>query len=121
VSDSTYRLAGNAVWISFAFLHFHWDSLKLNNSIKMAGKRQATSNLNHDNWDQEEEPEERGTFRTASEQELKTRVIKKARRKIAGGSSAAGEDGAEVTPAESKSVFSGFTGGFLVDSGSIVF
>nr|XP_016943099.1 nuclear pore complex protein Nup50 [Drosophila suzukii] len=76
----------------------------------MAGKRQATSNLNHDNWDQEEEPEERGTFRTASEQELKTRVIKKARRKIAGGSSAAGEDGAEVTPAESKSVFSGFTG-----------
>ncbi|XP_016957279.1 nuclear pore complex protein Nup50 [Drosophila biarmipes] len=76
----------------------------------MAGKRQATSNLNHDNWDQEEEPEERGTFRTASEQELKTRVIKKARRKIAGGSSAAGEDGAEVTPAEPKSVFSGFAG-----------
>ncbi|XP_016993713.2 nuclear pore complex protein Nup50 [Drosophila takahashii] len=76
----------------------------------MAGKRQATSNLNHDNWDQEEEPEERGTFRTASEQELKTRVIKKARRKIAGGSSAAGEDGPEETPSEPKSVFSGFSG-----------
>ncbi|KAH8365088.1 hypothetical protein KR084_001094 [Drosophila pseudotakahashii] len=76
----------------------------------MAGKRQATSNLNHDNWDQEEEPEERGTFRTASEQELKTRVIKKARRKIAGGSSAPGEDGPEETPSEPKSVFSGFSG-----------
>ncbi|XP_017126356.1 nuclear pore complex protein Nup50 [Drosophila elegans] len=76
----------------------------------MAGKRQATSNLNHDNWDQEEEPEERGTFRTASEQELKTRVIKKARRKIAGGSAAAGEDAAGEAPSEPKSVFSGFSG-----------
>ncbi|XP_043663168.1 nuclear pore complex protein Nup50 [Drosophila teissieri] len=76
----------------------------------MAGKRQATSNLNHDNWDQEEEPEERGTFRTATEDELKTRVIKKARRKIAGGSSAAEEDGAEEKTAEPKSVFSGFSG-----------
>eukprot|EP00099_Drosophila_melanogaster_P019119 NP_610355.1 nucleoporin 50kD [Drosophila melanogaster] len=76
----------------------------------MAGKRQATSNLNHENWDLEEEPEERGTFRTATEEELKTRVIKKARRKIAGGSSAAEEDGAEEKTAEPKSVFSGFSG-----------
>ncbi|EDV59571.1 nuclear pore complex protein Nup50 [Drosophila erecta] len=76
----------------------------------MAGKRQATSNLNHDNWDQEEEPEERGTFRTATEAELKTRVIKKARRMIAGGSSAAEVDGAEEKTAEPKSVFSGFSG-----------
>ncbi|EDW46879.1 nuclear pore complex protein Nup50 [Drosophila sechellia] len=76
----------------------------------MAGKRQATSNLNHENWDVEEEPEERGTFRTATEEELKTRVIKKARRKIAGGSSAAEEDGAEEKTAQPKSVFSGFSG-----------
>ncbi|XP_016970176.1 nuclear pore complex protein Nup50 [Drosophila rhopaloa] len=76
----------------------------------MAGKRQATSNLNHDNWDQEEEPEERGTFRTATEEELKTRVIKKARRKIVGGSAGPGEDAADEPPAEPKSVFSGFSG-----------
>lgn len=72
----------------------------------MAGKRQATSNLNHENWDQEEEPEERGTFRKATEDELKNRVIKKARRKVATGNSGvdATDDGAP------KSVFSGFAG-----------
>ncbi|KAH8319789.1 hypothetical protein KR074_005743 [Drosophila pseudoananassae] len=79
----------------------------------MAGKRQATSNLNHDNWDHEEEPEERGTFRTATEDELKTRVIKKARRKVAGASvsasSTAAETGEEDSP-KPKSVFSGFSG-----------
>lgn len=75
----------------------------------MAGKRQATSNLNHDNWDQEEEPEERGTFRTATEDELKTRVIKKGRRKVTGGPSAATEGG-EDAPAATKSAFSGFSG-----------
>ncbi|XP_017061328.1 nuclear pore complex protein Nup50 [Drosophila ficusphila] len=79
----------------------------------MAGKRLATSNLNHENWDQEEEPEERGTFRTATEEELKTRVIKKARRKVAGGTSAsiaASEDGPNEPATEPKSVFSGFSG-----------
>ncbi|XP_062134654.1 nuclear pore complex protein Nup50 [Drosophila sulfurigaster albostrigata] len=75
----------------------------------MAGKRQATTNLNHDNWDQEDEPEERGTFRTAPPEELKTRVIKKAtRRKVdAGGLDG---DGDEATPKASNSVFSGFSG-----------
>ncbi len=47
----------------------------------MAGKRAATSDLNHDNWDREEEPEEAGTFAQATEQELKGRIIKKARRR----------------------------------------
>ncbi|KAH8261160.1 hypothetical protein KR044_004104 [Drosophila immigrans] len=75
----------------------------------MSGKRQATSNLNHDNWDQEEEPEERGTFRTAPPEELKARVIKKAtRRKVdAGGLDA---DADEAAPKVSNSVFSGFSG-----------
>ena len=50
----------------------------------MAAKRGATSKLNHDNWDQEDEPEEQGTFQQASEDALKGRVIKKARRKLAG-------------------------------------
>lgn len=70
----------------------------------MAGKRQATSDLNHDNWDREEEPEERGIFRTATEDELKNRVIKKAKRKIATDSDA-GDSGSAT-----KSIFSGFTG-----------
>lgn len=71
----------------------------------MAGKRQATSNLNHENWDQEEEPEERGTFRTAPPEELKARVIKKAtRRKPLTGTS----EGDDESP--SKTVFSGFSG-----------
>ncbi|XP_037809246.1 nuclear pore complex protein Nup50 [Lucilia sericata] len=72
----------------------------------MAGKRQATSDLNHDNWDREEEPEDRGTFRTASEDELKNRVIKKAKRKIAPASGSDAADGGSGT----KSVFSGFAG-----------
>ncbi|XP_036331467.1 nuclear pore complex protein Nup50 [Rhagoletis pomonella] len=72
----------------------------------MSGKRQATSNLNHENWDQEDEPEERGTFRKASEDVLNNRVIKKARRKVATGTVGADstDDGAP------KSVFSGFAG-----------
>lgn len=72
----------------------------------MAGKRQATSDLNHDNWDREEQPEDRGTFTTASEDELKNRVIKKAKRKL---SAVSGTDTAD-TGSASKSVFSGFSG-----------
>lgn len=52
----------------------------------MAGKRTAGYDLNADNWDKEEEPEDRGVFKTASEDELKNRVIKKARRKMVGSS-----------------------------------
>lgn len=44
-------------------------------------KRSATSELNHDNWEKEDEPEERGTFKMASEDALKTRLIKTARRR----------------------------------------
>ncbi|XP_068143659.1 nuclear pore complex protein Nup50 [Drosophila tropicalis] len=69
----------------------------------MSAKRQATSNLNHENWDQEEEPEQRGTFKTATQEELNLRVMKKARRKVAG----AGKD---ETASETKNVFSGFSG-----------
>ncbi|XP_061398849.1 nuclear pore complex protein Nup50 [Musca vetustissima] len=69
----------------------------------MAGKRQATSDLNHDNWDREDEPEERGTFKTADEQELKNRVIKKAARRRVAGTTDSADSG-------TKSVFSGFSG-----------
>ena len=44
-------------------------------------KRGSTTDLNHDNWDREEEPEEPGTFRRAAEDQMKGRVIKKARRR----------------------------------------
>lgn len=47
----------------------------------MAGKRSASSDLNHDNWDQDEEPENAGTFQKASEESLKRRIIKTARRR----------------------------------------
>ena len=46
-----------------------------------AGKRSATSELNHDNWDEDVEPEEAGKFSQADESTLKGRVIKKAKRR----------------------------------------
>ncbi|ROT84086.1 Nuclear pore complex protein Nup50 [Penaeus vannamei] len=44
-------------------------------------KRGAATELNQDNWAEEEEPEEFGTFRQASSDQLATRQIKKARRR----------------------------------------
>lgn len=44
-------------------------------------KRRPGTELNHDNWNEEEEPEEKGEFRMASEQELKNRVIRTAKRR----------------------------------------
>jgi nuclear pore complex protein Nup50 len=48
----------------------------------MANKRNATSDLNADNWNQEEEPEEAGTFIKASDDILNKRVVKTARRRL---------------------------------------
>lgn len=44
-------------------------------------KRAATSDINHDNWDREDDPEEAGTFSRADEEKLKKRVIKVAKRR----------------------------------------
>ena len=44
-------------------------------------KRGANTVLNHDNWDDDEEPEEAGTFVQADKSTLKDRVIKKAKRR----------------------------------------
>ena len=44
-------------------------------------KRIANTELNHDNWNEEEEPEEAGVFAQADSETLKGRVIKKAKRK----------------------------------------
>lgn len=47
-------------------------------------KRTATRELNHDNWDDDDEEEEAGTFQPASAEALNGRVIKQARRRLAG-------------------------------------
>ncbi|CAD6213391.1 GSCOCG00004047001-RA-CDS [Cotesia congregata] len=73
--------------------------------IVMAGKRNATSELNHDNWNNEEEPEDAGTFTAASPEELQKRVVKTAKRRIVPGS--------EAPP--TKNAFSSFSG-FKVSS-----
>lgn len=44
-------------------------------------KRRPGTELNHDNWNEEEEPEEKGEFRMASDTELSKRVIKTAKRR----------------------------------------
>jgi len=45
-------------------------------------KRSATSELNHDNWDAEEEKEEPGIFKSVGQEELQNRVIRKAKRSL---------------------------------------
>ena len=59
--------------------------------------------LNHENWDQEDEREEAGRFQAASAEQMKGRVIKTARRRKIGGDS--------VNDGEKKNAFSSF-GGF---------
>ncbi|CAL7936712.1 unnamed protein product [Xylocopa violacea] len=48
----------------------------------MAGKRSAATELNHDNWDEEENPEEAGTFKKASDDVMEKRVVKRAKRRL---------------------------------------
>lgn len=49
----------------------------------MSGKRQAETDLNHDNWDQEEESLEVGEFQKAPAEEIQKRIIKTAKRRLA--------------------------------------
>ncbi|XP_023774829.1 nuclear pore complex protein Nup50 [Cyanistes caeruleus] len=67
-------------------------------------KRIAEKELTDRNWDQEDEAEEVGTFSVASEEVLKNRAIKKAKRRNVGSES------------ESGGAFKGFKG-FVVPSG----
>ncbi|XP_011693726.1 PREDICTED: nuclear pore complex protein Nup50 [Wasmannia auropunctata] len=62
-------------------------------------KRTATTELNHDNWNEENEPEEAGTFVLASNDQIEKRVIKTARRRLPS------KDGSST-----KSAFGTFTG-----------
>ncbi|KAJ8727088.1 hypothetical protein PYW08_015485 [Mythimna loreyi] len=67
----------------------------------MSVKRQATTELNHDNWDQDDpaDHEEMGTFKIAPKEMLEKRVIRTAKRRT----QVAGDE-------TKKSVFSGFSG-----------
>lgn len=49
----------------------------------MSVKRQATTQLTHDNWDQDDpsDHEEMGTFKTASKDVLEKRLIRTAKRR----------------------------------------
>lgn len=47
----------------------------------MAGKRRATSDLNHENWDSDEKPEAAGIFQKASQEDINTRTIRIAKRR----------------------------------------
>lgn len=83
-------------------------------------KRIADKELTDRNWDQEEEGEEAGTFSIASEDVLKSRAIKKAKRRNTGGESEGGGafkgfKGFSMTaPSTTLTAFSGFgnAGGF---------
>uniref|UniRef100_A0A182PVT8 RanBD1 domain-containing protein n=1 Tax=Anopheles epiroticus TaxID=199890 RepID=A0A182PVT8_9DIPT len=67
-------------------------------------KRGPQSSLNHLNWNETEEPEEKGEFAKASEDVLKQRIIKKARRRVTT------DDADSTATAPSMSVFGGFKG-----------
>uniref|UniRef100_A0A182SB50 Nuclear pore complex NUP2/50/61 domain-containing protein n=1 Tax=Anopheles maculatus TaxID=74869 RepID=A0A182SB50_9DIPT len=69
-------------------------------------KRGPQSSLNHLNWNETDEPEEKGEFAKASDDVLKQRVIKKARRRVATDAADSTAPGA----AASTSVFGAFKG-----------
>uniref|UniRef100_A0A8C6Y858 Nuclear pore complex protein Nup50 n=1 Tax=Naja naja TaxID=35670 RepID=A0A8C6Y858_NAJNA len=71
-------------------------------------KRVAETELTDRNWDQEEETEEVGTFSVASEEVLKNRPIKKAKRRNL------------MTESEGGGAFKGFKG-FVLPSGTNIF
>lgn len=62
-------------------------------------KRRAGNELTRDNWDDEEEKVEAGTFQVANESVLKNRIVKKAKRMLQR------DESGEIKP-----IFSGFSG-----------
>ncbi|KAL1276079.1 hypothetical protein QQF64_035702 [Cirrhinus molitorella] len=79
-------------------------------------KRIAEKELTDRNWDQEDEGEEAGTFSIASEDVMKNRAIKKAKRRNMGAEGESGGafkafKGFSLTPATGTTSFSGFGNG----------
>ncbi|XP_043253077.1 nuclear pore complex protein Nup50 isoform X1 [Colletes gigas] len=64
----------------------------------MSAKRSATTELNRDNWNEEHEPEEAGTFTKAPDDILEKRVVKRAKRRL------------QATEDNTKSTFGTFSG-----------
>lgn len=77
----------------------------------MSVKRRPDNDINQDNWNDEDEPEQEGTFEKASEEELKARVIKTAKRRIKPGDS----NGDQPKP-NAFSSFAGFGASKIGDS-----
>lgn len=73
-----------------------------------SSKRSAGSDLNHDNWNDDQEAEDAGEFRKATDDELQRRIRKVARRRITPG------DSSDAPP--NANPFSGF-GGFKANTG----
>ncbi|XP_015929764.1 nuclear pore complex protein Nup50 [Parasteatoda tepidariorum] len=67
-------------------------------------KRTAETELNHDNWDNDENSEEAGTFKRVSDNELKKRIIRKAKRSYGGTASTSN------SPFQGSSPFAAFSG-----------
>ncbi|XP_052410267.1 nuclear pore complex protein Nup50-like [Carassius gibelio] len=79
-------------------------------------KRIAENELTDRNWDQEDEGEEAGMFSIASDDVMKNRAIKKARRRNVGAEGESGGSfkafkGFSLTPATGSTSFSGFGNG----------
>lgn len=74
-------------------------------------KRTATTELNHDNWDDEEESETAGTFKPLVGPALKNRIIKKAKRTL----------GSKEGTASGSSPFAAFSGFSSSSSAANVF
>nr|XP_040568551.1 nuclear pore complex protein Nup50-like [Lepeophtheirus salmonis] len=92
-------------------------------------KRSATRELNHDNWNDDEEKEEPGLFEQAGSDVLQARVIKKAKRRGVTASSAepgsggtfagfSGFKGTSVASTESKPSFDFLKGGVGIPTSS---
>lgn len=62
-------------------------------------KRQATKELNADNWEEDDEPEDQGQFKKADEKEIERRVIRTAKRSLTN----------TAAPASPFGSFSGFS------------
>ncbi|OXA50645.1 Nuclear pore complex protein Nup50 [Folsomia candida] len=79
-------------------------------------KRRPDKDLNHDNWDDEDVPEEKGEFRRANEEDLRNRKIIKGRRKM-GNAESAGSSGSSGNNNPFSSFAFGITGGAVGGGG----
>jgi nuclear pore complex protein Nup50 len=80
--------------------------------VRKMAKRGAANYLTDQNWDHEEEPEEAGSFIPVGGDVMKSRAVKKAKRRITEGTSGG------TTETGASNTFKGFTG-FVAKSGTV--